>query len=261
MVSKVKKWFIPLIAAVSLAMSGCSIGIHNLLFKPASGEKKVVPVPVRIVSIGDSLTEGVGDSKGRGGYTYYLKNELDGMKGVKKTTITNYGVKGNRTDQLLARLQDKNIQKSIRESDAVIITIGGNDIMKVFRENIPNLNKQAFQIAIPGYEQRLNEIFRQIRKINPNVKIALVGIYNPFSKWFSDIKEVDDILADWNAASKKVAGKYKNTIFIPVSDIFDRKEEDLLYDDHFHPNDQGYKLMSKRIYHYLLKGNFLGIPK
>lgn len=261
MVSKMKKWFIPLLISVALALSGCSHGITGLLFKSASNEKKMVPVPLHIVSIGDSLTEGVGDSKGRGGYTYYLKNELDALKGVKKTTIANYGVKGNRTDQLLARLQNEKIRKSIKDSDVVIITIGGNDMMKVFRENISNLNKQEFEAAIPGYKQRLNQIFRRVRAVNPDAKIALVGLYNPFSKWLTDIKEMDQMLAAWNNAGKAVASRYKNTVFIPVADIFENNEDALLYDDHFHPNDEGYKRMSERIYRYLLKGNFLGIPK
>ncbi|WP_018665159.1 SGNH/GDSL hydrolase family protein [Heyndrickxia acidiproducens] len=258
-----RKIIIPVLVAVSLVVTGCSTGINDLLFKTASVEKKkeIVPVPLRIVSIGDSLTEGVGDSKGRGGYTYYLKHELDALKGVKKTTVANYGVKGNRTDHLLLRLQDKNVQKSIKEADLVIITIGGNDIMKVFRKNFSNLEKQAFEAEMSNYKNRLNQIFKQIRTIHPGVKIAMIGIYNPFTKWFSDIKEVDDILAEWNQTSKSVTENYKKTTFIPVADIFDHKEEKLLYEDHFHPNDTGYQLMSKRVYRYLLKDNFLGIPK
>ncbi|MCM3023477.1 SGNH/GDSL hydrolase family protein [Weizmannia ginsengihumi] len=241
-----------------LTISGCSAAT----FKSVSSEqKKIVPVKLHIVSVGDSLTEGIGDSKNRGGYTYYLKHELNSLKGVKDTSIQNFGVKGNTTDQLLAKLQESAVKKAIKQSDLVIITIGGNDIMKVFRANISDLNEQAFKNAIPDYKKHLSNVFTTIRKENPNAKIALVGIYNPFSTWFSDIKEMNTILNDWNNTSKQVTKSYKNTTFIPVADIFAKREDELLYEeDHFHPNNKGYDLMSQRIFQYLLKDDFLRIP-
>ena len=54
---------------------------------------------LRIVSIGDSLTEGVGDETESGGYVGILNHTFeDNQLNIR---IENYGKKGNRTDQLL----------------------------------------------------------------------------------------------------------------------------------------------------------------
>ncbi|MDV2888613.1 GDSL family lipase, partial [Alkalihalophilus pseudofirmus] len=75
-------------------------------------------------------------------------------------------------------------------------------------------------------------IMETIVEQNPNTAIVLVGMYNPFSKWFSDIKEMDDIVSEWNKAGQSVVVKYPNAYFVEIDDIFLNTNEDLLYTDH-----------------------------
>lgn len=252
--------FFTLLLAIMLLVSGCSFGLKEHSFKKMNVNNKslpsenFIPKDLTIVSIGDSLTQGVGDSKKMGGYIPYLKGDLEALKEVKTASFQNFGVRGNRTDQLEKRLHQKEIRSSISKADLVIITIGGNDIMKVFRDNFSSLEMSKFKEALTGYRKRLNDIMKTIREYKPDVGILLIGIYNPFIKWFSDIKEVDEIVRDWNNTSEQVINQYKKAKFVPVSDIFINKEENLLYKDYFHPNDQGYKLISERIFSYLNNG-------
>jgi lysophospholipase L1-like esterase len=249
---------VPLLLVCILIVSGCSSGMKQFSASWIQIDKKphppsdFVPKNISITAVGDSLTQGVGDSTKRGGYIPYLKQDLQTLKGVRTASFSNYGIQGNRTDQLLFRLQNQLVlRKSIAHSDAVIITIGGNDVMKVFKDHINNLKVGEFQSAIFGYKHRLQEVMKTIRTLNPHASIILLGIYNPFMEWFSNVQELDEIVANWNNVSRQVVVGYKNAEFVPVYDIFNHHEKDLLYTDYFHPNDKGYKLIANRVFQYM----------
>ena len=72
-----------------------------------------VPQDFSIVSVGDSLTQGVGDSTGQGGYVPYLKKLLEDSSGINQANFTNYAVRGNRSDQLFKKIKTKEVQSSI----------------------------------------------------------------------------------------------------------------------------------------------------
>lgn len=212
-----------------------------------------VPEDYKIVSLGDSLTQGVGDSTKRGGYLPYLEDHLEKEKGVKDAQFLNFGVSGNKTSQLLKRLDKDEVKEAIGETDMVIITIGGNDIMKVVRENFTTLDLSDFDKQRMVYEQNLISILDFIRAENPQTTIILVGLYNPFSKWFADVKEIDMIMEGWNEKSKAILSKYEESYFVDIADTFKNTEENLLYKDYFHPNDKGYELMALKVYEILRK--------
>lgn len=205
------------------------------------------PKELNIVSVGDSLTEGIGDSTNRGGYVPYLKELLEMDKGIKDATFNNFGVKGNRSDQLLKKLGTSEVKNAIKEADIVIVTIGGNDVMKVVRENFTNLNLTAFNKQMKVYEKNLQNVLNKIREENQNSIIVLVGLYNPFNSWFANINEFNEIIDDWNSSSKKILAQYPETYFVEVNDIFLEGGEKLLYSDYFHPNDKGYELIADRV--------------
>ncbi|HLO10815.1 MAG TPA: SGNH/GDSL hydrolase family protein [Pseudoneobacillus sp.] len=207
-----------------------------------------IPQNFTIVSIGDSLTKGVGDSTNRGGYIPYLQSKLEKEKGINKVEFKNYGVKGNKTEDLRNRLNKLEIKTDIKRSDIVIITIGGNDIMKVVKENISHLKKEDFIPAKVNYEKNLNNIIYSIRSINPRIPIVLISLYNPFYTWFADVKEMDEILTEWNKAGQFVMSSYNDTYFVRIDEIFKKTNENLLYRDYFHPNDKGYSLIANRLF-------------
>ncbi|WP_144463741.1 SGNH/GDSL hydrolase family protein [Siminovitchia fortis] len=246
-----------------LLLAGCANHTRELGKKePALEHKQMppedfIPQDVKIVSVGDSLTQGVGSDDKHGGYIPFLKENLENLKGINKAEFENHGKKGNRTDQLLSRLQQPEVQSDITDADFVIITIGGNDVMQVFRENLLGLKLNKFIAAEDEYQDRLDDILTLIRSYNSDAGIVLVGIYNPFIKWFSDIKEMDQIVDNWNNVSSETIAKYDHALFVPVADIFENNEESLLYTDYFHPNTRGYELIAERIYDLLTAEKYI----
>ncbi|MED4226021.1 SGNH/GDSL hydrolase family protein [Neobacillus cucumis] len=215
------------------------------VFEPIPAD--FIPRKLTILSAGDSLTQGVGDSTEQGGYLPYLKTMLEKDKGIQEADFYNYGVKGNRTTQLFKRLKSPEMKPILKQSDLVILTIGGNDIMKILKENISDLQVSDFLKEKENYRKHLSQIFDAILNGNPNASIVLVGVYNPFSKWFSEIEEMDQIVSVWNQAGHSVVNQYSNSYFVSIEDLFLGTEENLLYTDNFHPNDKGYELIAKRL--------------
>jgi lysophospholipase L1-like esterase len=204
---------------------------------------------IKIVSIGDSLTQGVGDETENGGYVGILDHTFQDQH--LNITIENFGKKGNRTDQLLKRLEKKEIKSSMKEANIVLITIGANDIMNVVKNNWTNLNMEPFQKERVEYIKRLTSIFTKINEINPDAEIYLIGFYNPFEQYFGEIEQFGMITDNWNEAGMSVTDEFENVNYIPIYDLFTSPNVDLLAEDHFHPNTKGYKLIAKRVLDYL----------
>lgn len=204
-----------------------------------------------VVAVGDSLTQGVGDSTGNGGYVGILDKKISQTN--KRVEFENYGHRGDRSDQLLKRLDDPKVSTAISDADIVLITIGANDIMQVLKENFTNLNIEEFKDERVHYEKRLKSVFSKIQGLNPDTEIYLIGFYNPYDRYFKDIEELAIIVDEWNSAGKAITEKLDNVTYIPTKDLFDDTDEEIFAEDNFHPNDLGYQRMAKRVLEYLTK--------
>lgn len=252
------------ILVITLILGSCSHlpgqELDQLHLRELTVEQKP-PLPIDfishsfyVVSVGDSLTQGVGDSTNRGGYVPYLKEYLEKEKGIKEAEIVNYGVKGNRTSQLISKLKTTEVKNSLQTADMVLITIGGNDVMKVVKENFSTLELELFETEKKQFEENLRTIIDSIREVNPSSTVVLIGLYNPFYEWFPDVEEMDMIMQDWNMTSRTILTDYERAYFVDIANIFRESEENLLYTDYFHPNDLGYEKIAVRIYETLQLG-------
>ncbi|SHM64598.1 GDSL-type esterase/lipase family protein [Gracilibacillus kekensis] len=203
-----------------------------------------------IVAIGDSLTQGVGDETNNQGYVGILEDRLNEQD--YDVTFDNFGKRGNRTDHLLKRLKDDpEITESLEEADMVLITIGANDIMQIMKDNFMNLTEEPFMKEREPYGDRLSEIFEYILSVNEETDIYLLGFFNPFEKYFGDIKALEQILTRWSNTSLEVTNQYEQVNYIPMQDIYQNETENVFAEDHFHPNSKGYELIAERVITYL----------
>ncbi|SDQ11574.1 SGNH/GDSL hydrolase family protein [Virgibacillus salinus] len=202
-----------------------------------------------VAAIGDSLTQGVGDKVVDGGYIGILDNTIN--KDNQLVTFENYGKRGNRSSQLLKRLEQPEIAQSVKEADIVLITIGANDIMQVVKENFSDLTIKDFSQERIAYKERLKIIFERIKDLNSDADIYLLGFYNPFEKYFKDLEELGMIVENWNNTGKNVTEQYENATFIPTVDLFEDTDKNLIADDNFHPNHLGYQRIAKRVLEHI----------
>lgn len=203
----------------------------------------------KVVAIGDSLTQGVGDSTKSGGYIGILDRKVNEDK--KRARFVNFGHAGDRTDQLFNKIKDPKVSTTIADSDIVLITIGANDIMKVVKSNITNLQYDDFTKERAQYDKRLHKVFDKLQAINPDADIYLLGFYNPFDQYFQDVPELNDIVNMWNKTSKTATEEDDQLHYIPTKDLFDNATENVFYEDNFHPNDLGYEMMADRVLEFI----------
>ncbi len=198
----------------------------------------------KIVAIGDSLTQGVGDEANTGGYVGLVKQQLENLDYIDTVTVHNFGIRGLRSEYLVG-VMNKHTE-TIADADVIFLTIGGNDMVKSIQSNVFNLTTDVFDTEKPKFLDRMKTIIETIREKNKTATIVFTGLYNPFSLAFDEIPEIDTLLMGWNEAEKQLILSYENTVYVDVFDLFANRD-DLLSDDHFHPNHAGYALMTNRI--------------
>lgn len=256
------------------------IGILTVLFQTNSSNDKekteMKKESIHIVAIGDSLTEGVGDTTNSGGYVPLVANLLEETDNYKKITTSNYGKSGDRSDQILARFnENETMQEDVEGADIVVLTVGGNDIIQTFKQNFLTIAEDSFIAPRETYEENLRMLFTAIKEVNPESELYIFGIYNPYSAYFPEITEMQTILKEWNNQTQEVVNETENATFVSIADLFDQtliqeeKEEPLidgtdqkksevknpyLYEeDLFHPNEAGYELMAEILFQAIIK--------
>ncbi|MFJ8235337.1 GDSL-type esterase/lipase family protein [Ureibacillus sp. NPDC094379] len=203
--------------------------------------------PIYYLALGDSLTKGVGDEENKKGYTKRLVEKIEQWTIKAKITLDNRGKRGRRSDQLLSLLKKGHYDIELKNAELITITIGGNDLMKIVKKDLFDLKKETFDNELIEFKERYDEIIKEIRLRNENVPIILIGLYNPITKFTGDIPELEAIVTEWNQAILELSEDNTNACFVDVQDLFDEKTKMVYHSDFFHPNGNGYTLITERI--------------
>ena len=127
----------------------------------------------------------LGDSIGWGSGVYNSEEACFGriVADTNGYGYNNLARNGERSGNLLNRLQKKEVQKIVGEADIISISVGGNDFLKA---NLPLLLLQGLfhqykRFNSVGAEYRANfaKIIETIRALNPDVTILMQTLYNP----------------------------------------------------------------------------------
>ncbi len=240
------------IASFCLFAYGFVSGVNDVLNPKASNLIKKTDVvakekkktgTLQIVSLGDSLTRGVGDKEGIG-YIGRMKEDL--QKDYKqKVALTNLAVSGAKMPDLLKQIESSGAQYSIKQADVIVLTIGGNDLFPGW-ESLGKIDLETYRPDTATFQNEAKKIIEEIRKLNTDSPIFWLGLYNPFED-VEDLKGSSNIVVDWNASLEKLALNDKNVYITPTFDLFQNRGKELLYSDHFHPNEVGYTYMADRL--------------
>lgn len=239
------------IVSLVLFAFGFTLAVNDILHPKASVITKQTaetaeakkPDTLQIVSLGDSLTRGVGDKEGLG-YIGRLRTSLE-TDYKQKVAVNNLAVTGARTPDLLKQLTDNGVKYSISRANVIILTIGGNDVFPGW-QSIGQTDLTQYRPDVTTFQDNVKKIITQIREINPDSPIYWLGLYNPFED-VPELKGSGSVVVDWNDALTKATLDAKGVYIVPTYDLFQGKGKDLLYSDHFHPNEKGYTLMANRL--------------
>ncbi|KWX84853.1 lysophospholipase [Paenibacillus riograndensis] len=147
------------IAATILLLGGFVYAVKDILYP--RGEALLTTLPqetaapaaaadgvIKIVALGDSLAKGTGDNEGSG----FVKRTIDGLtaKGNKANLVGNLGINGMTTAGLQSRLQQEGVKYALRQSNVILVSIGGNDLFR--GSDLLGSSRKGQQIATPETE-------------------------------------------------------------------------------------------------------------
>ncbi|MFD1671612.1 GDSL-type esterase/lipase family protein [Agrilactobacillus yilanensis] len=181
---------------------------------------------IQITAIGDSLTYGVGDGAKNHGYVGLIKKTIE--KKYKSVTVVthNYGVSGDTSAQILKRVQEnKKLQEDVKNSDAVVMTMGGNDIMHVIEKDPANVTTQAVSAQAQTMGQNLNQIISLVRQQQSEVPVFVIGLYNPFYVLVPTVTTMQTAVANWNDNTKNVLKMNVESYFVPVDSVLTKGDK------------------------------------
>lgn len=199
-----------------------------------------------ILVMGDSLAVGTGDETGDGfgnGLSKLWKDKTN-----KEIVVNNLAVNGAISTDLSQVANSETTLLAIKKADVIIISIGGNDITKL-KDVEPNFFYNDYQGIIDKYNVNLKNTLDLIREINEACMVVFIGLYNPFGDEITT--EKIKILNSWNYETMQLIADYSNMIFVPTYDLFKYNIIKYLTIDKFHPNADGYKAVSNRIFKIL----------
>ncbi len=212
----------------------------------ASAYAGAAPSEIHVALVGDSLAYGVGDEAGKG-IAGRIEPELR-SRGVAAIHTTNLGSNGATTRDLVARLADPATRAVLGRADAIVLSIGANDVRPQLLGEKPLGSPVAL---IDQVLRNLDTIVAELRRINPGAQILILGGYTPLPHARAAVL-LEPIIAIWDASlMARYAGDPRTTL-VRMSDIVDRPER-LSRLDSFHPGGEAYQEAARRIAELLAK--------
>ncbi|CAH0415788.1 hypothetical protein KAR50_01305 [Periweissella fabaria] len=246
---------------------------------------------LKIVALGDSLTQGVGDTTPEHGYPGRIAKAVNHQTKIP-TTALNLGKEGDRSDQILQRLKTSvEQQTAVKNANVIVLTVGGNDLLKVLQGAIVGHSEaqvsKTVAKTVPEYEHSLGQLLSAIRTYNPHAALFLFGNYNPLYVYFPKFNAINTSVANYNEVNATMIKKYdgyyvptfnqltygqyqdgqaRQNLIVQANEVgtnflaalssarlqTDEKNNFLSPIDHFHPNAKGYDVMTKALLQKML---------
>lgn len=226
----------------------------------------------KITFLGDSITTGYGLSEEELSYCDYLKNYFN-------AETENFARDGLTTEQLLEYLNESDIIESVKKSDIVCVSIGGNDLFSIFENALMDLQSNeisfsnsdeffnvssefiqsfvidyssAFSSAAVKASENIVTIKDRIKEINPDAALVMQTVYIPFES--SDEKK-NSLLKPLKTYASLYIGTINTSIRNNAPNLADInlkfRENSYVYTnmDKFdiHPNYIGHMLIAEEI--------------
>ncbi|MDM5315452.1 GDSL-type esterase/lipase family protein [Fictibacillus sp. b24] len=232
-----KKW---LIGGAALAIL-LFIIFQNFGKTEVASETKTI----KIVALGDSLTYGVGDPS-KTGYIGIVKRNIQKQTG-RNVIVNNFGISGQRSDQLLKQLENGVVLKALKQADHVFVFIGTNDFRHAAGWNFRQLPQQPLLLGKEKLRNNLSKTLTVVRENNSFAPVYVLGLYNPyFGKAYDPT--ASDSIQSWNEAIIEVSNESTLTKYISTYELYENVEKDMYFSDSLHPNRRGYNKLGNWVY-------------
>ena len=191
---------------------------------------------------GDSITEGLWDSKG--GWADHVKAFVQSEEvasGIKNYhEVYNLGIDGNTTKQVIERFTAETTARLWpNEETAFIFAIGTNDTL--------HRNNQDFQSTPKQYKAELAQLTELAKKFSDRILFVDLlpvdeALTNPLPSSSSGKCYTNDRINLFNDILHAFC-EAQSLPFIKVSELYQKHDYETLLADGLHPNDQGHEII------------------
>ncbi|WP_261131747.1 S-layer homology domain-containing protein [Bacillus sp. Marseille-Q3570] len=227
-----------------------------LLFSPQIPISAEENNALNYVSLGDSVAFGIDHQNEPTpimGYFGLLAAQLKQIN-LLGDLPNNFAKPGYKTDDVLKDIQDNVplkegsnilIQPSIQNADIITISVGANDVLSYVEidksTGTVSFKEEEIAEALVGVGQNLGTIIAQIRTMNPEASIYVMGYYNAFPHLPNTEQEkVKAALNQLNAVIHEVAAATHST-YVSTAESFEADPTKFVPNPaNIHPNMDGY---------------------
>ncbi|OIL20476.1 lysophospholipase [Oenococcus oeni] len=177
---------------------------------------------ITVVFLGDSLTYGVGDTAGKHGYTGRVMKLLKKTYPQYKFSSYDFGKPGDRSDQILKRInQSSEQQRLLKKADLVIMTVGGNDLRQELLKNVDTKSASSLTSSVKRssakYETSLKNLLKRVAVLRKSKSsLFIFGNYNPTFVNMASRKDINQDVKLYNAINKKLVKQQTNGYYISI---------------------------------------------
>ncbi|WP_223700680.1 GDSL-type esterase/lipase family protein [Sutcliffiella deserti] len=212
--------------------------VSLISYPPVTAES---PKHITYIALGDSLTAGLGSSEENylrlHGFVPQFTKYLRLTSTVK---VENYGIPGLTSTGLFALLQaDEALRNRLKTANIISVSIGGNDFLQTIRAN-STVEEEELNLSMRILKNTIGELYDTLRHLNPEAKIFLIGLYNPYPSGHELHQHGSEYAPKYNEILEELASS--STLVVSPYEAFIGKEDKLTHilEEDIHPNDLGY---------------------
>lgn len=211
-------------------------------FEDSSESESPLEVGNHLVILGDSIGFGIGDEETLGiGNRYVALVDPEGSRDIQ---VTNLAVAGAVVGDLRTLVGQGAYEPDLTKASLIIMSIGGNDLNALQGQDKATLTLD-FKEILDAYKVDFEAIVKRIRQVNPDVQVAVVGLYDPYN---NKNPEQTKLLLEWNYETRLMVHEDGNMVYIPTYELFQHHLDAYLAFDNFHPSGEGYNLIAQLLY-------------
>lgn len=263
-------------AVILVGFTGCSMVKHELVETEYNTD-----IPQKMLFLGDSIPAGYGldgytdrDNYNCESYPNILKEQYTTeLSQICTHEMQNLAVSGATSDDLLELIESGKLDSALENTNAIVISIGGNDMLHIMFSLLSDLGMSAenrtidlenidiisalgqlmtmsdeVDEALTDFETNIQEISAKLNE-KTSGEIYVQTLYNPLET-FTDFQILVDFseekIGRYNEIVRNNAGNYK---VIDVAEEFDGRCDVLtrIKQLDIHPNEEGHRLIAEMV--------------
>ncbi|MED3878016.1 GDSL-type esterase/lipase family protein [Priestia megaterium] len=199
---------------------------------------------INYVALGDSLAAGQTPYHQLDkSYADYLVKRFE--QSQYSVSYNNFGVSRYTSENLKNDiLNNKEVQDKIKNANLITIDIGANDLLAKLKTDPTHVKDSLLAVA-----NNLQIILQTIDSLNPNVKVLVMGYYNPFPHYSQE--QQASLLPLLEALNKTIEDRSiaNGDKYVPTAQVIKRNEDQYVPNsEDIHLNLEGYQVVAKEFW-------------